>query len=250
MSEKKFVYLTFPMIILKDGINDIKTSCNDAMYYSLYDKYRANEGENKNDKENAANKLGIKFVNIDKSFIKGKMLFNSINGNSPKTSISREMIFDFYENKKTEFEVVTFLAFAALKSIIQKQGYTKVTNEYLIGRMAGNCRKGEPLPDWIFKYNNRYQLDKIKKELQINWGLKLYADHTRGFYVSFKMPLDNLAAYAESKRIKYKEKQLREAKTEAKARALEGLKVRCKNVGIDYNEYVKSQLKTGPIDTQ
>lgn len=83
------------------------------------------------------------------------------------------MIFDFYKNHKTEFEIVVFLAFAAIRSILQKQPYTKITNEYLIGRMSGNSGKGEPVNPLLVKYTSRYRLDKIKNELQLSWGLTL-----------------------------------------------------------------------------
>ena len=158
---------------------------------------------------------GIKWGNKVSAFDKGKLLFESLPDKSPKTSISIAMIFDFYKNEKTEFEIITFLAFAAIRSILQKQPYIKITNDYLIGRMSGNSGKGEPINPLLTKYTSRYQLDKIKRELEINWGLKLYGNHTRGYYVSFELALDNLIMKAELKRKGYKEKQLRNRKNEA-----------------------------------
>jgi len=81
--------------------------------------------------------------------------------------------------------------------------------------MSGNSGKGEPINPLLTKYTSRYQLDKIKRELEINWGLKLYGNHTRGYYVSFELALDNLIMQAELKRKRYKEKQLRNRKNEA-----------------------------------
>ena len=96
----------------------------------------------------------------------GEMLYNSIPTNSPKTSILKDTLEEFWNIiNKTEFEIVVFIAFAAIRSILQRQPYTKITNEYLIGRMAGNSKAGEPIPDRLFKYNKRHQLDKIKMEL-------------------------------------------------------------------------------------
>ncbi|MBK6936360.1 MAG: hypothetical protein IPH18_05365 [Chitinophagaceae bacterium] len=80
------------------------------------------------------------------------MLYKSLPPKSPKTSINTEMIFDCYKNEKSEFEIVAFLAFAAIRSILQKQSYSKITNEYLIGRMSGNSGKGEPINLGLIKY--------------------------------------------------------------------------------------------------
>lgn len=226
MKEEKPVYLTFPMEILKDGIDNISGCMKDAMAYCLYWNYTKIETHTTqaDDLQRAANRMGITFGSIKDSFAKGKKLHESIAPNTPKTSIIREMIFDFYLNTKTPFEVVCFLAFAGIRSILQRQPYTKITNEYLLGRMAGNRSKEEPLPKWIIPFTNRYQLDKIKLELQNNWGLKLYAYHTRGFYVSFDFDLETLIFHAEKKRKSRKEKALQDEKNQARQAALKRLK--------------------------
>ena len=216
-------YLTFPVVILKEGFADIKNSVNNAMFYCLYDYCQRNSGGRESLIKDAESFYGITYGNKKRAYDSGKMLFDSIPTGSPKTSISKDMLFDFYKNDKSKFEVVSFLAFAALRSILQRQSYIKVTNDYLLGRMAGNSKKGEPLSDWINSYKSRYQLDKIKLELQANWGLKLYANHTRGFYVSFSLPLEQLVMKAELKRKRYKEKQLAEAKNQARLKALESI---------------------------
>jgi len=214
MSEK-IRYLTFPVAILKDSLIDIKQCVDNAMYYCLYDYYLRYGGSKEIMIKEAGSFYGIKWGNKVSAFDKGKLLFESLPDKSPKTSISIAMIFDFYKNEKTEFEIITFLAFAAIRSILQKQPYIKITNDYLIGRMSGNSGKGEPINPLLTKYTSRYQLDKIKRELEINWGLKLYGNHTRGYYVSFELALDNLIMQAELKRKRYKEKQLRNRKNEA-----------------------------------
>ena len=103
------------------------------------------------------------------------------------------------------------------------QPYTKVTNEYLIGRMAGNSGKSEFIPDGIIKYNNRYQLDKIKMELKLNWRLKLYASNTRGFYISFSLKYDDLIFHAEMRRKKYRENLLKEEIKQSKMKVLNSI---------------------------
>lgn len=224
----KIIYFTFPIEILKDGYFDIKTALDNAMCYCFYYNFINEVGAESENLEYAAKKLKIKFSSPKRSFETGKSLYKAIPENSPKTSITHDMLFGFYSNQKTEFEIFTFLAFAALKSIIQKQAYIKCTNIYLLSRITGNSKVIEEinLPDWVFKYNNRYQLDKVKKELRINWGLKYYSLKNRGFYVSFSMTLKDLAVVAESKRVKYKEQLLKKKTELAFKEALEELRIR------------------------
>jgi hypothetical protein len=218
----KPMYLTFPNLILKDGLTDIKKCMSDAMSYCLFYQFILYQNS-PNPKESASNYLGITFPDIEKSLKRGAYLHESIYKKAPKTSISKEMIFDFYKNKKTEFEVVCFLAFASLKSMIQRQVYKKITNDYLLSRMSGNSKKNGEINPKLKKYAGRYQLDKIKIELQLNWGLKYYAEMTRGFYVSFKMPLSSLALIAEKNKKAYKLKLLKRQKQEATKNAIEQL---------------------------
>ncbi len=214
-------YITFPVILLKGGLIDIKEQLNSVLNYSLYATSTTMTGTQDERIEKARKELGIKFSDIDYSYRNGEVIFDSLPDRTPKTSITKKMIFDFYKNYKTEFEVVTFLAFAAIRYILKQQAYIKMPNDYLVGRMSGNNKQGEPICEELMKYNNRYQLDKIKKELQLNWGLKLYASHIRGSYVSFTMPLEKLIYQAELKRKNYKLKQLQQAKQDAKKAAID-----------------------------
>jgi len=213
-------YLTFPVIILKDGIKDIKQVTNDAMFYCLYDYCQGKKGTQAALIQGAEKELGINYGNKKEAYSRGEILYNSIPERSPKTSIRKEIIFDFYKEYKTEFEIITFLAFAAFRSILQKQAYVRTTNDILIRRMAGNLKEKDPLPKEFLKFNKRYQLDKIKKELQINWGLKLYGHNNRGYYVSFQLELIQLIRYAELKRKSRKEKELQKQKEAARLAVL------------------------------
>ena len=222
MSEPK--YLTFPIQIIEGGLNNITGSLNNAMYYCLYYQYlKKVEYQSDEPANEAAEYLGITFNYIDKALKAGKSLYETNPKNSPLTSITKDMIFDFYENDKTQFEIVCFLSFAALKSIIQDQGYKKMTNEYLLSRMSGNSKSKADIDPTLKPFTSRYQLDKIKQELQLNWGLKYYSNKARGFYVSFTMPLDKLAMIAEKKNKTYKLKQLKQMKQQARDKAIKEL---------------------------
>jgi hypothetical protein len=79
------------------------------------------------------------------------------------------------------------LAYLAIKSIIGSKPYIKLTNEFLIARMAGCATIAElpnPLPLPLADYATRRKLDKIKFELQTAWNVNIYSRYVRGFYAS------------------------------------------------------------------
>lgn len=206
-------YITFPIVIMKHALLDIRKCMEEALQYSCYVYCLGVNGEKADRVKEASTFFGINYqIHV---FNKGKILYDSISEPSPKTSISVGMVFEFYNEDKTVFEIVTFLAFAAIRSIIQKQGYSIISNQYLLSRMSGNSLKDEPISSSLLMYNNRYQLGKIKEELQLNWGLKLYGHAMRGYYVSFRLELTALIEKAELRRTKSRLKKLKEDKKEA-----------------------------------
>ncbi len=198
------IYYTFPIMLLSGKANDIRTAMSDVMYYCGFVETKAVSGKVDKIMAHAGHKLGINWGDVNTSYNNGQKLFDSIPARSPMTSISKVTVFEYYQKHKTEFEIECFLAFAALRSIIQTKSFTKITNDYLIARMAGmNSAKDARLIETssgLGKYLTRYHMDKLKIELQDHWGLKMYAQHTRGFYVSFKMNLGDLVFEAEKRR--------------------------------------------------
>jgi len=73
------------------------------------------------------------------------------------------------------------------------------------------------------KYSMRYHIDNVLLELQTNWGLKLYSDHSRGFYLSFTKSLEELAIISIESKSKSKAQLLSQARTKAKESALRKL---------------------------
>jgi len=136
-------------------------------------------------------------IDLNGRYRRGEILYNSIPKNNPKCGIRSKMILDFYLNEKKEFEAISFLAFCAIRSIVQDNDCCLITNKYLMARMAGEASTKDciALPELLESYTKRYRMDKLKEELQNNWGLKLYGIYTRGFYVSFKMDLDELGPH-------------------------------------------------------
>lgn len=215
-------YFNFPITLLNDFLKDEYSHTNvlnDIMNYAMYDISREYNGDDDEKLKYATNFFGIT-NNDTKAFIKGRKLYDS-NIGSAKVGISKDMLFDFYDNKtKTEFDKICLLAFLGLKSILGTSAYCKTNFNLMFARVEGrnkSCTGFGIFCETILKYNTRRLREKIINELQDNWYLKYYSYHTRGFYISFDMTREELIIMAEKKKAstkkelrKLEEKRIRE----------------------------------------
>lgn len=213
-------YFNFPIVLLEGFLIRDKKCLNNIFDYAIY-AYCINNFED--DIKQATDFFGVNIGNESKTIRNGKALFESIPKNSPKVGINKDIFFDYYKNEKTEFQKVTLLAFLAIKSVLQNKSYCKLDNNYLFARMDGkshSIKNDGELSMELLKYKNEYRSVKIKNELILGWGLIHYAYHTRGFYVSFKMQLEELIYQVEKKK---KSNQLKEKKEHEKAARIAAL---------------------------
>ena len=225
--EKNKEFLNFPIQLLAGFLTDYFKVLNDISNFAIYENSLKLEfGSDLNKMKASASQFGMTLPDIARNLANGKSLYNSISGSSPKVGLSLPMFWDFYKNDKSEFEKACFLAFLAIKSIIGNKAYCKVTNHYLWARMDGKTNTIESLEDLtpeVMKYANRYQTENIKNELILNWSLIYYSRYTRGFYVSYKLSLEDLIFEAEKRRKSMKEKVQKSIQKEALKKAMERL---------------------------
>ena len=223
----KEIYHNFPIHLLKGFLIDSDKCLNDIILYSVY----ANSLNIQNGTELERVKLTLDSFELTgsvKDICKaGANIYTNTPPKSAMSGINIKIIKDYRTNFKTDFDKACLLAFLAIKSIIANKAYCKIDNNFLWSRMDGNSKSVDvsELSDEVKVYANRYQIDKIKKELIFNWYLVYYSRHTRGFYVSFKLDLEELVFEAEKKRKSVKEKQQKQAQNEALKKALERLKI-------------------------
>lgn len=224
MEQGKYTYFNFPICLIDGIFADKRKVLNDIFDYAVYAKAISLKYGNKREKIKSAEKyFGVRCGDITLTISNGKKLWREIS-NTPKTSIKKNLFFDYYENEKIEFELAVFCAYCAIRSILLFKPYCKITDNYMLARMAGRAKNEiENLPEPLKKYQKRYHLDKLKKELAIHWNLKLYGRHTRGFYVSFQMDLTDLIFQIEKKRKKYLEKKYQKEIREARQQAVRRL---------------------------
>lgn len=221
-------YFNFPVCLLKDFLLETSTDkcLNQICDYSIYAHSQLLEYGTEMENFNSASKFfNVKLGNANQALKNGKALFSQISPKAPKVGINLDIFWDYFKNEKSEHEKACLLAFLAIKSILQNKTYCKITNNFWLSRMAGNYNSEsiEFLPDNLKFYSSEYQTRKLKTELKNNWGLKTYSRYTRGFYVSFKLPLEQLVFEAEKKRKSTLEKQYKKLEQEAIAKAIQKL---------------------------
>lgn len=201
-------YFNFPIMLMRMAPN-IRQFCDDVMEYCIYAQSMSLNGPNA--MRDAARHFNVILGNFAKSERDGRTLYNSIDLPAPMTGISHDLLFTFYKEHKSEHEIAALMAFLAIKSILGKKSYCRVTNEHLLCRMAGYASNKDmaELPEYLKRYTSRRSMNSLKIELQRNYGLKIYARYTRGFFVSFTMSLEELIREVEMKRKRYYETNLK-----------------------------------------
>lgn len=171
-------------------------------------------------------------TNIGKSISIAKQIEQLTPQKEPLPMVNIDLLFEFRDNVKSEFELFQFLCFIAIKSIIGTKEYVKTNKKHIICRMFGyNTIKHlpkkfkVPYQSLFIKYSMRYHLDKLIRALELNWNVLTYSNNMRGFYVCVenKMSLEKLVLVAESQKQNNKIKTLKQDKTNAKNKALKHL---------------------------
>ena len=219
------IYFNFPVHLLQNACQDIRETMNNIIDYAGYVHTLNLKNGNDEKKMLAAGKyFKIRYGSPKGSFEKGRMLFNSKPQNLPMTGININILFEFYRNPKTEYEIIVLLAFLAFKSIIGNKQYACISNNFMLSRMAGfsNMVEKEQLPEPMCYYK-RWTIDKIKAELCDKWNLSIYGYRMNGFYCSLKLSTDELAEVAEEKRLRCKLRNHNGQQKKAREKAIENL---------------------------
>ena len=244
MSKHQKKYFSFPVTLLQ-GFMETPTTCLvDIASYAFFIKYK-DLLKSFDDQDNAIRKAnefyGNMFTDTRLASSRGMQISNEVRKLSlPFSSISTEIAKDFTYNNKSELMMMTLLSFLALKSIAgSNDGAIKTNKQLLFSRMAGLPKQlAKPngtnfeayedeflatIPEAFHKYYHRRGFEKIRNQLQIFWGVQYYSYRIRGFYFSFKMPLDRLIKFAESQRISLKIKDIKDQTKAAREKAVKEL---------------------------
>lgn len=133
----------------------------------------------------------------------------TIPANSPMVMIGQDKLREFFEDdSKTEFELMTFAIYLAIRSILGTEKMKFTTKDMILARAFGfrNIKemKKNP-PDLYEKYSNRYWIDKCLGEIRGGWNIITYSsnrDGLHGLYIAngFHLTKKDLMRAIEKKR--------------------------------------------------
>lgn len=242
-------YFTVPIGMLKgliSGERDMMECASDIVRYSLYYHavrlpFMAEGNEITTQLKAAAKFLNVRIGSIEEALRVGKALYEKYHRKGAYCGVNTEIVWQYYNGPKTPYQIAQFCAFCATRSIIGKGEYKKTNRNLIAARMFGYTNKEEMqnnTPDLTVKniskkvrairekeieerskYQTRYHSDKILTDLELNWGLKRYADHIRGMYISYSMDLAELAKICEQSKKSVRLDALKEAKRLARLSA-------------------------------
>jgi hypothetical protein len=217
-------YATVPITLLKNIHKDQGGTIRQMFDYAIYDRMVKEFPDMDEDD------LDIELVGMSMDYFRlnhnrlesrlqdGKEIYHN-HKTDPNASISIELLLKF-QDEKTEFELMVFSFYCAIRSMIGTSPYWKGTDDFWTARAFGcptmedyqNEVLTQQQKDMRVKYSNQYWLDKIKLTLQNDWNLIYVSTNkymkVRGFYVSMKMSYEQLVLIAKEKNEKYKSKKI------------------------------------------
>lgn len=197
-----FKFFTYPISLHSQAFANVKNTMDSIMNYALFKSVERFSGDLENRLSSAAEYMGITFGDLWQAYDKGQIINDNLPPKTPMTSVSKDIVFDFYKNEKTEFETACFLAFSGIRSIIQTKPFVMTNKAFIHARMFGyrSPKEMAEMTPIEAKYSTRRRMDRITKELQDNWYLKMFANHSRGMYLGFeKVTLKDLAFECENR---------------------------------------------------
>jgi hypothetical protein len=216
--EKNKKYLNIPVPMLKDLHTDSKTFLNNVFDVGIYLYSKTLKGSEEKCYRDALHFFGITQISVRNCIANAKEILCSMPGKYPLTGIETDILWDYYKNDKDDFDIVCLGAFLGIRSILGKKPYDKTNKALIHARMFGYSTMQEmptELNSLQRKYKLRYHMDKVLRELEISWHLKILWNHNRGFYISFDLSFNELALIIEKRKQLSKIEQIKEMKRKA-----------------------------------
>lgn len=176
----------------------------------------------------ALKSLGLKHEYPVKIRPAAKEVFKAIPEKEPMPHANTKMLFHFLAEPPKENDLIEFAAFIAVKSILGQKVHSKTNKGHILARMIGySSIKHIPqeLPPHLSeirkKYEQRYHMDKLLVNLQLNWNVLIWSQHVRGMYIGMadKTSLEILEEKARTSTEKHKLKELQKKKNDVREQA-------------------------------
>jgi len=184
----------------------------------------------------AADNLHIEITNPAAIFKAAQNIDSNAPG-APFAMVTKDLCFRFRDNEMSEFDLMQFAAHAALTSILGTKANCKTNKQMILSRMFGYASPQavpDPIPanlaPMFDKYQKRHHIDKLLKQLKLNWFWAFYAYYTRGMYVArcdsksdLKTTLEGLVLKAETSKENFRIKQQKTIEHEIRKKVIQQL---------------------------
>ena len=192
------IFYNFPIAIFrqvrtdtKDRILFIEDTINQAIRYALFAAYKKRMPPQSNPNEynegvfnSLTEEMGFS-INYDhkEALQRWAEVYWRHRNNRVFVGVDSHLLYDFRDNLeyKSDFEIIQFLAFLAIRSIIGAGHYgfrvKHIPWHYVLSRMAGHekaVNNIDRLPKFISKYASRRYHDKLIKSLCERWHMQYY----------------------------------------------------------------------------
>ena len=222
-------YLNVPVALLKGLVSNPRLNIQCSLAYCIYKSIAIDRIYGSIEEMEKEYEIDIGGFDLCEKSIGelGETLYDSL-GEREKLyvgiHIDRMVMFSAYDSD--EVERVVFVAYLALKSILQNQAYKSVSVEYLFSRMDGHSKKVSPpeISPEIWKWSSRKRRKNIFDLLESHYMLIRPYENTRGIVFSFlskrlkdgsKMTREKLELSVQTKKRNYKMKVIKEEKKKA-----------------------------------
>ena len=232
MAPSKAEYFSFPVFILENMIDEPLRAFNEISDFAIVEKMDAycSESEEYRDVsekekyESACSYFCIIPKGSSRSCIieTGRRLQRQLKSQPSKifTQIRIDTYWEYHKSieSKTEFDLAQLCTYLSIKSIVGKKEFIKTNKKLLLSRAFGTDQPYSEKRHY-HHYFTRYHWERLRDALELNWGVRVFSDHNRGFYLSTKVDYDRLAEICVSNKKKYKLQELRKQKSDAMKRA-------------------------------
>ena len=175
--------------------------------------------------------LGIS-CNTGRQIMAGKKLLENIPDREPWPMVNINLLFQYYKEEKTSWQLAQFAAYIAIRSILGKKSYCKTNKQMILARIFGyktlrQLQESKLTPstkELVIKYSNRYWMDRLLKTLETDWNILIYSfKGSYGLYIGIenKINMDSFIMAIESKRESRKLAYLKQRKEEARNKAIQ-----------------------------
>lgn len=211
-------YFNYPICLHANLLAKPLDALNNIFDYAIVAYAEGLNGSKKERLDYTKEHFGVTIGNAERTYQNGLSLLNHKHP-MPFVGISIELWFDFYKNidDKNEYQIALLAAHQSIKSILGKKTAIKTNKQMILARMFGYAspkEASEPC-ELMQKYSQRYWMDKILTELELNWNLKTFSNHLRGMYLSYDLDYLELVKISEASKRNTKIQKLKALKKHA-----------------------------------